>query len=462
MSATSDPDIPAVHAYIDDLARFGMRFGLDSITELLAALGSPQQRYETVHIAGTNGKGSVAAMLAAMLRAAGYRVGCYTSPHLVARNERISVNGAPIANEALRRAATAVITAVETLQREQPDWTVTQFEFLTALAFYYFAQKETAVDISVVEVGLGGRLDATNIVAPAAVGLTAIARDHTAVLGDDIASIAAEKFAIVKSAAPVVATRYDPSLMSALNARCARYGAPLWRLGEELLVAPAGLAVDWRRGVQHVHIITPRAAYRTVELPLLGTYQQQNAALAVGLFDALDVVTPQEREDVVRAGLQRTVWPGRFHLVEHDPALILDCAHNPAAARALAHTLLAARDGGLVDGDRSGRIVVVLGILADKDIDGIVHPLLRSADAIVLTRSESSRAAAVDTLEKRVRNVAEAEGRAPTIERAPDVASAVDRARALAHAHDIVCVTGSCTVVGEALVALGQHRPPNL
>jgi dihydrofolate synthase/folylpolyglutamate synthase len=403
----------------------GMRPGLERIEALLAALGNPETRYELVQVGGTNGKGSVAVMLAAALKAAGRRVGLYTSPHLVSFRERIRVDAEAIPEDAVADGFDAIATAVARLD-------ATMFEATTALALDHFARE--AVDIAVLEVGLGGRLDATTVGTPRVTVLTRIDRDHEAVLGGTLEAIATEKAAIIRGGLAISASQ-APEVAQVVAARAQAVGVPL-------LVARRDFHVRVRApslAGQVIDCTGPGWALEGLHLGLLGSFQPSNALLAVAAARALDVPEP-----AIRTGLTRVRWPGRFQVMPGRSTLVLDGAHNPAGARALAQSLRA------LFGDVP--ITVILGVSADKDARAIVAALAPVAARLIVTRATNPRAA----------DPAAVAATAPAglpVATAPSAAEALALARA-APSTPVICVAGSLYLVADVLRHLhGGEKP---
>jgi dihydrofolate synthase / folylpolyglutamate synthase len=404
----------------------GIRWGLDRTRRLLAGVGDPQRAYPALHIGGTNGKGSAAALLASALRADGRRVGLYSSPHLCDFRERFRVDGEPLDAAAVLAAAERLWPAIE---RERPSF----FEATTALAFLALA--EAGVDLAVVEVGLGGRLDATNVVEPLVTAITNVERDHMQYLGDTLAAIAAEKAGIFKPAVPAVTAEQGAEALAVLRARAAEIGAPLVALeaGEiqDIGVASEGtsFALDSCWG---------RLAVRT---PLVGAHQAWNAAVALRTLEALpDGLRPARA--AVLAGLASVSWPGRLQQ-ERIGAVdwLFDVAHNVAGMRALvaALTALAPRRP----------LVAVVGVLGDKDWRGMLAPLAACADELILTVPRSAPS----------ERIWDPEAVLGTLPRTRAVVRAdLDDALATAQRDAAtVLVTGSFHTVGDALRALGRQ-----
>jgi dihydrofolate synthase / folylpolyglutamate synthase len=396
----------------------GMRPGLERIEALLDALGRPERAYTIAQIGGTNGKGSVASMLAAILRADGRRVGLYTSPHLVSFRERIRVDAAAISEDALVDGVEALGTSIARLD-------ASVFEAATALALDHFARE--GVEVAVLEVGLGGRFDSTTVGTPAVSVLTSIDLDHQEYLGDTVTAIAAEKSYIIRSGTAVAAAQV-PEVTAILDARAAAVGVPLQREGRELSV---GLRARSLEG-QHLDLAGPGWRDDDAAIHLLGAYQPSNALLAVAAAHVLGAGAT-----AMRQGLARARWPGRFEIHRRAGGgwLVLDGAHNPAGARALAASLQT------YFGDAPATFVI--GVLRDKDAAGILAPLLPRARRVVLTASTNPRAASPSDLRTLVpasmplsitTSVAEALAVAETDTDAP-----------------ILCVAGSLSVIGDAL-----------
>jgi dihydrofolate synthase / folylpolyglutamate synthase len=376
--------------YLFALEHFGIKFGLENIRAILERLGHPERAYRTVHVAGTNGKGSVTAMVDAALRAAGRRSARYTSPHLIDLRERFVVDGRPVSGEALEAAVGDVRRAIDALTLEgtlavQPTF----FEVTTAIAFELF--RRAAVDIAVIEVGLGGRLDATNVLAPEVTAITSIALDHEQYLGSTIRQIAVEKAGVIKSGVPVVVGRVDAEALDAINVTARERGAPV-------VIAWDGVTVDRevRPDRTRVHLRTPAHDYGGIDLALPGDHQIDNAVVAVRMLELLDVPAAATSD-----GLAHVSWPGRLDVRRFADGreAILDAAHNPAGAAALASYLKT------LPGEKRP---LVFAAMRDKDIDGMFRALAPTVGTVVLTRASTRRAAEPDALAARVRTVAPA------------------------------------------------------
>ena len=397
----------------------GMAPGLERIEALLTSLGHPETRFTLAQIGGTNGKGSTASMLASILKAAGRRVGLYTSPHLVSFRERIRVNGVPITEDAVADGVDALGTQIARLN-------ATMFEAATALALDHFAHE--GVDVAVLEVGLGGRGDATTVGRPAVTVLTRIDFDHQAWLGSTIESIADAKAAIIRSGT-AISSAQRPEARAIIERRAVEVGVPLLLEGRDLHVTVRASGLEGQR----IDCTGPGFGLHDLSLALLGVHQPSNALAAVAAARVLGA-----EESAIRTGLARARWPGRLQIVRRTPLTILDGAHNPDGARALATSLRA------LVGD--ARITFVLGVYADKDARGIVDALAPLAGRFVLTRAASDRAAEPAAL---AALVDAGTPRTVTV----SVAEAL-RVASSSSSTPIVCVAGSLAVIGEALSAL--------
>lgn len=400
---------------IDGLEKFGIHLGLDRIAECLRRLGNPQSRFAAVHVAGTNGKGSTAAFTASILERAGYRVGLYTSPPLESFGERIRVDGADLPDEAVPELLARVeATGVE----------LTQFEVITAMAFVHFAER--GVELAVVEVGLGGRLDATNVVEPAVSAVTNVGLDHVEHLGPTLGHIAREKAAIARPGVPLV-TAAEGEALEVVVAEAGARGAPVVVVGRDVFVEPEGEDFGYRGRRWRLTGLRPS---------LRGPHQRWNLAVAVAMAECLAERGWRVSPEAVARGVAAARWPGRFEVLGQGPRVVLDGAHNPHASRWLAETLR---------GEPKNRLLLVLGVLGDKDAQRIVADLAPLADRVWVTRSASARAIPPERLLREARSLVGDRALA-----AATVPKALDQALAEAGPGDLVCVTGSLTVVGEA------------
>ena len=405
-------------------------YDLRRVDELLAYLGNPHHKAGSVHITGTNGKGSVAAMVASALTACGYTTGLYTSPHLHTWRERIRVDGELISEEELARLVERLKPQVETVNQRATYGKLTTFEFLTALALAYFGQK--GVKFQVLEVGMGGKFDATNVITPVVCIITPIDFDHMDVLGNSLAEIAAEKCGIIKPASTVVVSPQPDEAAEVIRETCRGCGAQLLTVGSE--VTWEGLGFDLTR--QLLQVQGRRGSYK-LSIPLLGQHQLDNAATAVAALEVLaDKGFNISREGITK-GLGWVSWPGRFQILSRHPLLIVDGAHNIGAARQLKQSI-----EQYFDFDRA---ILVMGTSCDKDIASIISELFPLFDEVIVTRSRHPRAMAPAPL---AAEFARHGVKAQVVE---DVPSALSQALALAGEKDLVCVAGSLFVVGEAM-----------
>jgi dihydrofolate synthase/folylpolyglutamate synthase len=392
------------------------------MTALMVRLGMPQSRYRALHIAGTNGKGSTAAMAAAILQAAGYRVGLYTSPHLVEFRERIRVNGEMIPESQVAR-------LTEQLQALcQPDLSPTFFEYTTAMAFQHFA--DSGVDVAVLEVGLGGRFDATNVVTPMACAVTTISLDHQEYLGNTRSSIAFEKAGIIKPGVPVVMGRLEDDAWRTIEQVARERQAPVFRMNEDFCTEGETPQQFSYRGLG--------THYDGLTCALEGRHQLDNAACALALLGAAAHQGITITDEAVRAGLRAVNWAGRLEVVDCCPTILVDGAHNPAAAMAVADYLTRSNRSHL-----SRPVVLILGMMRDKDHRGFVEPLKGLADEVVLTQADLPRSATAQELH------ASLEGLLSHPHVVPSLSDAMALARQLAMPDGLICVTGSLMLVGE-------------
>jgi dihydrofolate synthase / folylpolyglutamate synthase len=442
--------------YLYGLQQYGIKFGLDNITNLLSALHDPHKAFPSVHIAGTNGKGSTSAVIASLLQSAGLRVGLFTSPHLVSFTERIRINGEPITEHDVIELAEEVRGIVS----RSAGFSPTFFEVVTAMALLYFERKKT--DIAVIEVGMGGRLDATNIITPGVSVITNISFDHKEFLGRTLGEIAFEKAGIIKKGIPVVASLQEPEAKAVIKKRAEEEEAELFFYGSDFSADMkkedvTGITFDYADNSMTIRDLT---------LPLAGVHQMQNASVAIKaatLALRKNEETPShEITDWIRNGLASSKWPGRLEFISEKPPIVIDGAHNPAAAAALARTL---KSTFL---EKYKNIIMILGIMNDKDIEGIMGPLLPLASHIVCTSPAGSRAARAEKLAA----VAASLG-FPAVRVTRTVKEALDCAMQIAMPDDpspiaqhpspsaiapmpLIVITGSFYTIGEAKEVLGK------
>src|SRR5512139_4064520 len=442
---------PEAIAYLYGLQKHGIKLGLKNIRTLAALLGDPQASFRSVHVAGTNGKGSVAAMICSILRARGFRVGLFTSPHLVSFTERIRVD-----DEQISESDVVGLTAEirEMISRNAGEISApTFFEFVTAVAFEYFRRR--AVEWAVVEVGMGGRLDSTNIIRPEASVISRISYDHQTFLGNTLREIAAEKAGIIKGGVPVISASQEDEAGEVIAAAAEERTAPLSVFGKDfsgLLRSsdPRGISFDYR---------DEALSLDSLAVPLAGDHQLFNACLAVrAALTALgrtsgagmqtgEAATVTSDLQFLRDGLSKVRWPGRLEFIEGDPPLLLDGAHNPDAAKKLS---------SFVREHLPGRaVILVTGVMADKDVRGILEPLLSVASETIVTTPQYDRAAPPERLAEIAASLGFTSRTAHRISDA--LALARELARARSAERPLVLVTGSFFTVGEAKEILGER-----
>ncbi len=399
---------------------------------LMARLGNPQAGYPILHVTGTKGKGSVGAMLAAILQAGGYRVGLYSSPHLQDFRERLRINGALIEPADL----VALVQDARAILADTPG--ITWFEAVTALAFEHFRRQ--AVDIAIIEVGIGGRLDATNIVSPLVSVITSLSLDHTRLLGDTLSAIAYEKAGIIKPQTPVISAPQPPEAQSVIEEMAHAHNAPLTLVGRDWHYETLPHAGATRERWQVTRQGSPWGEYQT---NLLGAHQALNGTVALAALHTLHSKGFELAPQAIPNGLAAVNWPGRLEIVQQAPTVILDSAHNGASAACLADTLRARFP--------AGPYTLVFAAKADKDIDGMFRALLPIAAHLILTQPLDTRGEAPAALADRAREA----GYAGSIDVVPIVAEALAQARNLASKSGVICVTGSMYLVGEVRTLFG-------
>ena len=410
-------------AYLFGLQRFGIKLGLKNIQTLLSLLDNPHKKLRCVHIAGTNGKGSTAAFLQSILRHSGYRAGLFTSPHLVNFTERIRINEAEIP----RTRVAQLVMQIRDICRKNSLESITFFEFITALAFMYFAEQEA--DPVVVETGMGGRLDATNVIHPLVTVITSISLEHQLYLGNTLGRIAGEKAGIIKRKIPLVTGAKQPAVIRILAGKCASVKAPLYVLGNDLRCRRTSPGTFDYSGLD-THL-------KNVQPGLIGDHQIRNAGLALGAAELLRrrkfTIPPQ----ALKTGLFQAHWPGRLEVMQQKPAIVLDGAHNPEAWKALRSAVRKYFS--------FNRLIMVIGVMQDKDIARMIETLTPDAHTVIFCKPKMDRAAG----KKNISRFAAAIPAKKTfwIE---ETAAAVSTALEMALPDDLICVTGSLFAVGEA------------
>jgi len=416
--------------YLNSFGRFGIRLGLSRTSELLRLLGNPQNDFKSIHVAGTNGKGSVVAMMSSVLQGSGFKVGTYASPHLDDFRERITVNRAPISRNYVLSLVERVRSLVPKVERSSTQPTF--FEVTTAIALKYFSERK--VDYAVIEVGLGGRLDATNVITPEVSIITNIGLEHTDVLGKTIRSIAAEKGGIIKEGVPVVTAEKKREALEVFERLCREKGTKLIKLSEYASCSNvkcdlSGCTFDLK---------TPLRNYSGLRVKLLGEHQVENAALVVL---AAEQIGADERS--IRSGILKTKLPGRLEILQKKPLVVMDCAHNPPAMRALKNSLKLFK---------YKKLVLVIGVMKDKEIDKIVKEIVPAADFVVINKPSLERAAQPEAIEREVGRYGK------PIKIIEDVKSSVKYAKSIAGKDDLVLITGSMYMLSEARAKRRRER----
>ncbi len=414
---------------IHEFNRFGMVLGLDRMEELLRRLGNPQDDLKVIHVAGTNGKGSVSKYLEEGLSACGYKMGLYTSPYIETFNERIRYDGADISDEDLEYYGQKVVSAAEAMVADGLD-SPTEFEVVTAIAFLYFADRQA--DITILEVGLGGIGDSTNVVkSPLASVITSISYDHMAQLGSSLAEIAVNKAGIIKTGCPVIANVPQRDAAKIIARKAYAMGSRLYDIsGIRAAVS------DETPFSQKVSMELYEKSYSDVEISMVGRHQAENLKTALATLEILrkSGAVKLDREALYE-GLKRARQPGRFEVISEDPLVIIDGAHNEAGAQALQETMAQHFAGK--------KILLVAGILADKEIDSIVKFLTKITDHIIVTEPDNPRKLAAEKLAGHVADFGVA------AEAVPDVEAAVHRAKELADGYDVILFAGSLYLIGD-------------
>jgi dihydrofolate synthase/folylpolyglutamate synthase len=417
---------PASQNFLDSLGFFGWQLGLERIEKLCEFFGKPQLKYPAVHIAGTNGKGSTAAMLAAIGKAAGLRTGLYTSPHLVHLNERIQIDGAPVSIEEIEETLRRCRPLAESLQ-------ATYFEVITAIAFEIFAQRK--VELAIIETGLGGRLDATTVVQPEVTIITSIGLEHQKYLGRTLAQIAGEKAGIIKKSVACVSGVRQEAARAKILEQCRKLKAPFYDLREQsqinkIEIHPANLRFTIQLPNLNFDLID-------IDCALTGRHQANNAALAILAAALLREKNFAIDADVIRRGLQTAHWPARLQIVQQQPAILVDAAHNADGMRVLARHLAETLSWK--------RLWVVMGLLEDKTLPPIFKAWKNLQPHFIFATPPTDRARPAAKLAKAARDfgfIAEA---------IASPAEAFQRARADCGDDDLLCITGSHYLIGELM-----------
>ncbi len=443
--------------YLYSLQKYGIKLGLDNTVKLLFCFNNPQASFKSVHIAGTNGKGSTSAMAASILQSAGFKVGLFTSPHLVSFTERIKVNNEQITESEVVELADEIKLKVESLKLEVKNskfgtFEPTFFEVVTVMGFLYFKRKN--VDWAVIETGMGGRLDATNVLAPEVSVITSISYDHKDFLGETISAIAEEKAGVIKNRIPVVTSEQEPAVMDVIKKKADEKGSGLFIYGKDFSVTTKkeninGSIFDYRGDME----------LEGLEIFLAGRHQILNAALAVKASEVLirksAPLASKLTAGVIKSGIENTEWHGRLEFISDNPPILIDGAHNPSASSVLADSL---RNNFL---NTYRRIILIMGIMADKDIKGIMAPLLPLASDIIFTAPAYERAAQPETLARHAASLGFANIHiARTVKDAIAISSALSplasASRLGRQLSALTVITGSFYTIGEAKEALGE------
>jgi len=404
-------------AYVSSLNIDVMRFGLAAISELLLHLGNPQDSYKTILIAGTNGKGSTAAMTASILHSAGYKTGLYTSPHLINVRERISVDN--------RKISASDFSKIITTVKKEIDQPATYFEVLTAAALLYFQRRE--IDIAVLETGLGGRLDATNVSLPLVSVITNIGFDHMAYLGNSLAAIAREKAGIIKQRGVCITAAKQKKVIEVLENICCRKKARLYRLGKDIQIKEQEDGSAAYSGLY--------SNFNDLTVPLLGRHQLENAALALAALEITGLKGFPVDAAAIKKGLRNTRWEGRLEILCRHPLLVVDGAHNPAGINVLCRSLK--------NDFTYRRLILIFSALADKDYRKMLQQIVPQADQIILTQLQVRRALPVANIYEYVKKM----GYQAIV--TENISAALERAFDLASEGDMICAAGSLYLIGE-------------
>ena len=407
-------------------------FNLGRMEKLLSLVGKPHQKVQTVHIGGTKGKGSTATMLARMLEANDYKVGLYTSPHVVHLHERITVDSEMISESEMRGLLNRIYAPVEKMSKTDAP---TFFEIMTALAFMHFVDK--AVDIAVIETGLGGRLDSTNVIQPKVIGITSLSIDHQNQLGATIDSIAEEKAGIFKRGVPAITVQQEPAAMQVLKSQALSVNAPLSVTGSDIDFSHRFETSREHGPHTRICLTTPTSRFEHLRVPLHGKHQAINCGLALAMLDKLKslgyIIDNQKAAD----GLLKVSLAGRMEMVWHDPRILIDAAHNAASIKALIHAI-----GQNIPYDS---MVVIFGCNADKDVRGMLEMLQYGADKVIFTRSNSAKAVSPEDLAEIYTEIC-----GKMCQTASSLGQALLLAKSAVSKEDLICITGSFYLIGQA------------
>ena len=419
--------------YLYGLQKYGVKFGLSKTSNIMKKMGNPHKGQKYIHIAGTNGKGSVSAMVESVLIRSGLKVGFYSSPHLVSFTERFRINRKEISKKKVGELTEEIKDIIN--PKEPP----TYFEATTAMALAYFARENT--DIAIMEVGMGGRLDATNIIKPLVSAITNISLEHQIFLGNTLMDIAVEKAGIIKKGVNTITAATQPAVTGLFRDICMERNAPFFQVGKD---------VRYRDSESGLNYYGLTRKIKNINLRLRGSFQHRNAALAIGMLELLEKKGYTFDDELIKKGVEETTWMGRVQVLSERPLVVVDGAHNPGAAEVLAKA---------VKKDFSySRLILVLGVMKDKDIKNIVKEIAGMADHIICSNPEYYRSASPEDLHR----VVSAYSRRCEIIKSLPVAIA--KAKKLAKPDDMILITGSLFTVGEALTVIDpvKYKPDGI
>jgi dihydrofolate synthase/folylpolyglutamate synthase len=413
-------------------------FSLDRMEKLLSLVGNPHKKVPTAHIAGTKGKGSTATMLGKMLEVNDYAVGLYTSPHVVHLHERITVNSKMISEREMLGLLNRIYAPVEKIAKTEK---VTFFEIMTALAFMHFVDAD--VDIAVIETGMGGRLDSTNVIRPEVVGITSLSIDHQYQLGETIGSIAKEKAGVFKRGVPVITVEQDPDAMRVLKSCASAVRAPLSVTGGDIDFSQRFETSREDGPHTRICLTTPTSKFEHLRVPLHGKHQAINCGLALAMLDKLKASGYEIDDEKATEGLNEVSLTGRMEMICDDPRIMIDAAHNAASIRALIHAI-----GQNIPYDS---MVVIFGCNKDKDVKGMLHQLQYGADKVIFTRSASAKAMLPEDLAEMYTEIC-----GKMYQTATSLGGALQLAKNAVDKEDLICITGSFYLIGEAKTRFQQ------
>lgn len=424
--------------YLYSLQKHGIKLGLSNTNKLMSVLGGPHKSFRCVHIAGTNGKGSTASCIASILKASGFKTGLFTSPHLVSFTERIRINGRQITELEVIELASSLRSDIK-----DTDLNPTFFEFVTAMAFNYFAANH--VDWAVIETGMGGRLDATNVVQPEVTVITNISLDHCEFLGSTLSDIAFEKAGIIKPGVPLITASHDTAVIKQLSDIAAGLNSAVHIYGRDFT------GILKQMDCNQITIdYSGYANYSNVSIPLTGRYQLYNACTAIRTCEILRAKGVPLPDASIMKGLKDVRLEGRLERISDSPPIFLDGAHNPEAARSLAASV---RD---IFPDK--KVILVIGVMSDKDIKETMAPLMEIAETVILTKAQYERAASPEKMRNILSSVhlPESNSRPPSLLSTASISEALHLAKSLCAEKGIILITGSFYTTGEAKEVMGH------